>query len=258
MKRILIGTLASLALLGCSKSASVNLVLNSNDSASAALGTGTTTASLTTASATLPDGGTTDDDLTTVKSVTVTINEIDAHVADSSGAKEVDEHTGEVDGSKVEDNDGKWQTLSSTPRTLDLMTLRNGITQSLGITQLPDGKITQIRLKLKTDSMGADGKDLIAGAVVSSSGATCDLYVPHSATNPGVKLEGVFKAQTLTAGDQHLLEVNLKLKDSQIDTTSATCAYFLNPVIEIEKFENEGPEGSDPTDGASDHADGGN
>lgn len=262
MKRIVIGTLASLALIGCSKSASVNVVLNSNDSAAAALRSGVTAANLTTG-ATLADGGTTDSDLTTVKSVTVTINEIDAHVVDKSGAKEVDEKTGEVDGSKVEDNDGKWEVLSSTAKTVDLMTIRDSVTQSLGIAQLPDGKITQLRLKLKTDSAGADGRDLIQGAVVDSTGATCDLYVPHSAVNPGVKIEGVFKAQNLKAGDQHLLEVNVKLKDSQKDTSTATCAYFLNPVIEIEKFEDEGPEhdGTDAehSDGGSDteHTDGG-
>lgn len=231
MKRILIGSLTALALVGCSKSASVHVVLASSDATTAAAQPAPGSAYLTTGA---------DDDLTTVKSVTVTIAEVDAHVS-GQGDKELDEKTDEVDGPTVPDDDGKWQVVSSTPVTVDLMTLRDGLTQPLGIATLPDGKITQIRLKLATDAAAADGKDVIAGAVVDSAGTVCDLLLPHSAFDPGVKINQVFKAKTLTAGDQHLLEVNLQLRDSQRDPTAAGCAYFLNPVIRIENFQDEGP-----------------
>lgn len=255
MKRIVIGSLAALALIGCSKSGTVHLSLTSNDAAALRSGP---TAMQSLVAETTADGGTTDD-LSTVKSVTVTVSEIDAHVVDtSSKAPEVDDKTDEVDGSKVSDTDGKWETLSSTATTVDLMTLRNGLAQSLGLATLPDGKITQIRLKLKTDgATGTDGKDVITGAVVDATGQTCDLQVPHSATDPGVKIEGVFKAMTVKAGDSHQLEVNVKLKDSQKDPTQATCTYFLNPVIKVEKFEDEGPEQEGSGDDSGDHSDGG-
>lgn len=253
MKRIVIGSLAAMALFGCSKSGTVNVSVTSNDAA--ALRATSPYAQYETATA---DGGSTStdagstDDLTTVKSVTVTVAEIDAHVVDSSAkAPEVDEHTDEVDGSKVEDNDGKWETLSTKATTVDLMTLRNGIAQALGIAKLPDGKITQIRLKLKTDGAATDGKDVITGAVVDAQGQTCDLQVPHSATDPGVKIEGVFKAMNVKAGDTHQLEVNVELRDSQKDTTQSTCTYFLNPVIRVEKFEDDGPEHEGSSDGAT-------
>jgi hypothetical protein len=252
MKRILIGSLTALALVGCSKSASVHVVLGSSDATTAAAQPAPGTAYLTTGA---------DDDLTTVKSVTVTVAEVDAHVS-GEGDKEIDEKTEEVDGAEVPDDDGKWQVVSSTPVTVDLMTLRDGLTQPLGIATLPDGKITQLRLKLATDSAAADGKDVIAGAVVDSAGNVCDLLVPHSAFQPGVKINQVFKAMPLTAGDQHLVQVNLQLRDSQRDDSAGGCAYFLNPVIRIEKFEDEGPahEGDDAEheDAGSEVVDAGN
>jgi hypothetical protein len=41
---------------------------------------------------------------------------------------------------------GKWQTLSSTTKTVDLLTLQGGTFALLGVTQIPAGKITQFRL----------------------------------------------------------------------------------------------------------------
>src|SRR5690348_14429548 len=127
MKRILIGSLTALALVGCSKSASVQVVLASGDATTAAALPAPGTADVTTGA---------DDDLTTVKSVTVTVAEVDAHVS-GAGDPVVDDKTGEVDGTSVPDDDGKWQVVSSTPVTVDLMTLRDGLTQPLGVATLP-------------------------------------------------------------------------------------------------------------------------
>ncbi|HEY6867747.1 MAG TPA: DUF4382 domain-containing protein, partial [Candidatus Eisenbacteria bacterium] len=43
---------------------------------------------------------------------------------------------------------GGWEVLSSQPRTVDVLTLRNGVFTTLGISQLPAGHYNQLRLKL--------------------------------------------------------------------------------------------------------------
>src|SRR5215470_7239329 len=58
-----------------------------------------------------------------VTSIVVTIDHVDAHTTA-----------------------GGWQTLVSTPQTLDLLTLRGGTFATLGIGTLPAGKLTQLRL----------------------------------------------------------------------------------------------------------------
>ena len=57
-----------------------------------------------------------------VTQIVVTITKVEAHVG------------------------GSWQTLSSTTKTVDLLTLQGGTFALLGVTTLPAGKITQFRL----------------------------------------------------------------------------------------------------------------
>ena len=243
----LIGFAAFLMLGACSSSSTLNLQLNSNDTVTAALKTGTASQALTGSS-----------DLTTVQHVNVTVTEVSVHVdADDGTAPEVD-HTGEVDSTKVEDGDKNWQVVSSTAQAIDLMAIRDTVTQHIGTVTLPPGKITEVRLKLKTDGDAGNGDDVITGAVVDSDGTTCDLIVPHSVTDPGLTIEGLFKAEQLQSGATHTAIVNIKLKDSE-KLSTATCAFRLNPVIEIEKFETDGDHHDGEADGGETdtHADGG-
>ncbi|MGZ3458933.1 MAG: DUF4382 domain-containing protein [Archangium sp.] len=218
MKRKLL-FVAPLLLAACS-GGSLNVDINSDDAAE------NTTASRVSALETV--------DLTTVKSVNVTVSEIWAHVEDAKEAQD------QVDGSKVEDSDKKWVQVSSEEKTFDLMTVRNDATKPLGDLAVPEGKITQLRLKLK--GTAAEGTDnyRIAGAVVETNGTVCDLVVPKSAINPGVKIEGTFKAMQIEAGGKHHAIITLRLKDSEkLADGGATCAYRLNPVMKVKKFETE-------------------
>jgi hypothetical protein len=245
MKRV-IGFAAFLMLSACSSNATLKLQLNSNDTATAALRAG----SASTAESV---------DLTTVAHVNVTIDEVSVHVDDDGSAPEVDDHSGDVDSSKVEDGDKNWQVVSTTPQSFDLMTVRADATKPLGTITLPPGKITEVRLKLATNGDAGNGDDVITGAVVDTDGTVCDLIVPHSVTDPGLKIEGLFKAKDLEGGSTQIATVNLKLKDSQ-KLSTATCAFRLNPEIEIEKFETEsGDDHGTEADGGSDdaHVDGG-
>ena len=250
-----IGILASLMLAaGCSANANLHLQLNSNDQAAAALKTGSTSTAETLAGAS---------DLTGVQHVNVTVNEVDVHVkadgekAKADGGDELDEHTGEVDAQKVDDHDQGWQVVTTTPQSFDLMSIRASATQPLGDIVLPPGKVTEVRLKLATDGSAGGEDDLITGAVVDADGTVCDLVVPHSVINPGLKIEGIFKAAELKDGDDKDVVVNIKLKDSERLSDAGTCAFRLNPEIEIEKVEDHQDgtgDGTEHDDGGSDHS----
>ncbi|PTL79922.1 DUF4382 domain-containing protein [Vitiosangium sp. GDMCC 1.1324] len=220
---------APLLLAACGGGSSLSLDINSDDAAE--------NTSLSTVRA-LGESV----DLTTVKSVKVTVSEIWVHV-------EGQEAQDDVEGSKVDDSDKKWQQVSSTETAIDLMTVRNQATKPLGDITVPEGKITQIRLKLKGTAAEGSDKYRIAGAVEETNGTVCDLIVPKSAINPGVKIEGVYKAMKIEAGGKHHAIISLKLKDSEkLADGGATCAYRLNPVLKVKKFEIEDKSGDDKGD----------
>lgn len=216
MKRKLL-FLAPLVLAACSNGGSMNLDVTSDDLGENAQGVVSAYA------------GT---DLTTVKAVSVTVDEIWAHVDDKE-AKE-DSITGE----SISDDGDKWQLISDEDRTIDLMTVRNNATKPLGDLELPAGKITQIRLKLKAGEAVGD-RFRVVGAVTEADGTVCDLTLPKSAINPGVKISGVFKAMKIEAGGKYHAVINLKLKESEKVADGSTCAYKLNPVLKVKKYEIE-------------------
>jgi hypothetical protein len=183
-------------------------------------------------------------DLTTVKSVKVTVSEIWAHVEDKD-VKTDEAGDDKVEGSKIDDSSKHWEQVSSTENTFDLMTVRNDATKPLGDLAVPAGKITQIRLKLKGTAAEGSDKYRIAGAVEEANGTVCDLIVPASAINPGVKIEGVFKAMKIEASGKAHAVISLKLKDSEKLSGTGTCAYRLNPVLKVKKFELEDESGDD-------------
>ena len=78
-----------------------------------------------------------------------------------------------------EDANGGWEVLQSTTRTYDLLQLRNGVFSTLGISQLPAGLYSQLRLKLG------------AGSNVVVDNTTHPLRVP-SGMESGLKLAGAF------------------------------------------------------------------
>jgi hypothetical protein len=167
-------------------------------------------------------------DLSKIQSVKVTVDEVWAHV-DNKDAKD------DVKGEDVSDNGDKWELVSEEDREIDLMTVRNNATKPLGELEMPEGKITQIRLKLKGGTESGD-RFRIAGAVTESNGTACDLSVPKSAISPGVKISGAFKAMKIEAGGKYHAIINLKLTDTTKESDGTTCVYKLNPVLKVKKY----------------------
>jgi hypothetical protein len=168
-------------------------------------------------------------DFTTLQSVSVTLTEVSVHV---SGANDADE----IHGDDIKDDDGKWVVISDQEQTFDLMAIEDNVLAPLGEADVPAGKITQIRMKLKTATPIENDETHLAAAVVNAEGQTCDMVVPASAVDPGVKISGVFKALPLESGTTHSVVISLRLSDIT-QTTDSTCSYRLNPVIKVRSFE---------------------
>lgn len=162
-------------------------------------------------------------DLTTVKSLGVTVDEIWGHVA---GADTPDEVLGE----DVADGAEGWHLLTAEDQSFDLMTVRGGAARPLGVFPVPEGRLTQLRLKLKADTARTGERIRLAGAVVEQDGTACDLSLPASVFEPGLKLSGLLNPMHLDTGGRHRALVNLRIKDStKLD--GDTCAYKLDPVL---------------------------
>lgn len=80
------------------------------------------------------------------QSVFIDIQEIRIHRADSA---EMDTTESDTTGN---DDDGEWITVSEEPVRVDLLTLQNGNTLTLGETELEAGHYNQIRLLLGADN----------------------------------------------------------------------------------------------------------
>ncbi len=210
MKRRLL-SFFPLLLAACGGGATLNLSVTSDDVGENAL--------VSTSSAV---------DLTTVKSVNLTVSEIWAHVEDTAPDS--------IQGKDVDDNDKKWILLSDEEQTLDLITVRGQTRQFFEALEIPNGKLTQIRLKLKNSTSAPSERVRYPGAVVEADGTACDLLVPASAIHPGVKISGAFKAMSIEADGKHVAVLNIKLRDSE-KLEGATCAYRLNPELKVKKFE---------------------
>jgi len=225
MNRIL-ALVPALALAACG-SATLNLGLTSNDAAPAAA-----LAAAPTAPPVTPPGGPAND-LTNVKSILVTVASVSVHVAGR----------GEPDPAQPTQNDAApgWVLLTDVPRVYDLVALQKDFTAPLASGTVPEGKITQIRLALSTSgpetgegaTIAAAPHDVIAGAVTELDGTVCDLLVPHSAFQPGIKIVHPFKALPIPESGTVEAVVNLRVKESRRETTPSGCAYRLNPVIQV-------------------------
>lgn len=215
MKRIL-AALAPLALAACSGTAVVDVALTHEVGAAAALSAPT--------------------DLSGVSAVNVTVLGIDVHV---SGSKAPDT----VDAASVPDHDGGWHSvpgIGPAGISVNLMSITTPASAlALGAAlELPaPSKITQMRLRLASAGPhpGDTGYDVIPGAVVLADGTThLDLVVPHSAFDPGVKIDGLFKAARLAPGDVVAVTVDLELQEV-FDGT----AYRLNPVLKLTRADRK-------------------
>lgn len=231
MKRIL-AILVPLALVACGGTGKLNLALT-NDA--------TNTNALTAAAAPAMPPSRLDD--ASVQSITLTVTELDVHLAGNDAPGTI----GPGNGPK--DNDGGWHQVTLPTPTIDLV-LSRGTPASLGTIVLPSGKITQIRLKLQVDpvSLAEPGFDTITGAVTiapvppSTTPTSCDLAVPHSAVDPGVKIVGPFSSIQVLEGGETSVLLNFKLNEMPPAASGkSACLYKLAPVLKIERVDRTAP-----------------
>lgn len=158
----------------------------------------------------------------TTRSVKLMIAEVSAHVASGKG-------------------EGGWHVVSSSRREVDLQAITVDKGELFGDAQLPPGKITQLRIKLARNGGddGEDGRVVLEQAVVERDGTNCDLSVPSSAFDPGLKLTGAFKAIDVDPEKRSTFVVAVDLKDASRDDSGDGCVWRLNPVIKLHDVKGE-------------------
>lgn len=189
-------------------------------------------------------GGLTDAEQT--RSVKVTLAEVSVHVAGKKWANDGGERRGgkcadescdvlqDEDDSDDERPSGKsgWQVLSGEPREVDLLAIPFEDGELLGDIALPEGKITQIRLRLQPTG-SRNGQRILEGAVEEADGTRCDLFVSQSAFEPGLKLTGVFKELDVDPDKRRTLVVAFDLKDATRVQEGDGCSWRLNPTLKL-------------------------
>lgn len=131
-------------------------------------------------------------------------------------------------------NDSGWTELIDTPVVVDLMNIRADQTRLLGEGVLPAAtRLTQVRLRVRTDGPGPEGYLRVKDAVIDVSDRTCDLLVPERLAFPGLSIEGGLE---LSGGDGHLdvfLSIPLDNSVELTDDPEAVCTWSLDPVLNL-------------------------
>lgn len=147
--------------------------------------------------------------------ILLTIREIHAHVV--GGPKE--EEKRKRRGLEWKTKKGHWRVATlEGPRTIDLLELQERPIH-LGRLDLPEGKITQLRLFLDEDGRNE---------VVRPDGTRCPLHIP-SADNTGIKIVKPFKVEV--EDEEVHLAIDFNLKESL--RKDEGCAYRLSPVFKV-------------------------
>jgi hypothetical protein len=154
-------------------------------------------------------------DTENMSAVMVTIASVEVHLAGVGDDKE-----------KADDDSG-WRILDRPPQSYDLLRLQNDVTAELGAMELPEGKITQIRLHL--DPAGMNEVRLVRGDV-------CPLDLTNVGKT-GVKINHPFKAFPIEAGRTTTAVVDFDVKESV--SKDADCVYRLHPVIKLKSVKHD-------------------
>lgn len=139
--------------------------------------------------------------------VNVTIERVRVHLSDGAGG-----------------SDAGWQDIVvNPPRRVDLLTLTNGVLETLGETALPAGRYTQMRLVLA----GNQGNAPYANSVVPTGGTERPLTTP-SAQQSGLK----FNVGIDVAPDE-VADVVLDFDACKSVVARGNGGYNLKPVIAV-------------------------
>lgn len=135
---------------------------------------------------------------------------------------------------------GGWQTVSSTPFSVNLLTLQGTTALDLGSLNLPVGTVTEIRLILANQD----------STIQTADGVTHPLKVP-SGTHSGIKIKGPWE---ITACNKTAVTIDFDGKSSiWYHPTGQGDEWILRPVIRVKKAEQVAiacPDGA--TDGGAD------
>lgn len=115
-------------------------------------------------------------------------------------------------------------SITPTRTTFDLLTLRNGVTEELGIAALPPGVLSQIRL-------------IIDSAEITIDGHTSDLRIP-SGSQTGIKLNGEVEIAPCVATTVLIdLDAEKSLHRAPGHGRGDASGYVLRPVISMRSVE---------------------
>lgn len=157
------------------------------------------------------------------RSIVVTVAEVSAHVVDKHGDD------------RDEDETKGWKTIMTGPREVDLLAIPIDGGEVLGDVSLPEGKITQLRMKLASNGE-RNGERVEVGAVHEPDGTACDLIVPSSAYEVGLKINEVFKAMDIDEVHQTLV-VGFDVREVTREKHADGCVWRLNPVLKLKRVE---------------------
>ncbi len=115
---------------------------------------------------------------------------------------------------------GSAVTISNETSTFDLLDLRFGLAETLGIASIPSGSYTELRM-------------LVTDASVVVDGETHDLFVPSGSTS-GIKLQFPF-----TVSDNEIATMLIDLDASASIHYSPGSGYIMRPVIHVATFRTE-------------------
>lgn len=158
-----------------------------------------------------------------VTAVKLFVASMDVHVA-GDGAKDADPADDSID------DDGKWTSLS-VGREIDLVQHQGeSAADVLGQLELPEGKITQIRLHL----------DETRPNVATYQGVDCDLDLSRINAK-GIKISHPFKAIQASGDDAIEAWVDVELDRSL--KPSGSC-FQLEPVVKLHRVKVDGKDRS--------------
>lgn len=127
--------------------------------------------------------------------------------------------------SSASDTEAGWSEIVLNPALrVDLLTLRNGVLATLGVTPLPAGHYTQMRLVLASNG----GASPLANSVVPNGGTEVALTTP-SAAQSGLKLNTDI---TVNAGQLADFVVDFDACKSVV-RAGASGQYLLKPVVTV-------------------------
>ena len=161
-----------------------------------------------------------------LESVFVTIDEVKV-------CKAIADPEEEAEMNDEDEEDCEWMSLMSTKGTYDLLTLTNGVTQTLAIEELPPGIYNQMRLMIGETPDNSDNHPHANYLYLKGDDNPYELKIP-SGVQSGIKLVHSFE---VLAGRFKELILDFDAKKSVVQAGKSG-QYILQPTIKVIDVEN--------------------